>query len=222
MEKATIVMLLLVVVAFAVSFYFYPNMPEKMASHWNAKGEVDGYMSRFWGTFMMPLINLGLLGLFLVIPKIDPLKRNYPAFKKYYYGLVLIILVFMLYIHMVSIIANLGYIFNMSYAVLFPIAFLFLFIGYAMPNIKRNWFMGIRTPWTLSSDKVWKKTHKIGGFLFLAYGVFLIAMLLFYEIVVDYFFWIIIGPILFLVTFTLVYSYYIYFQEEKKKRGVKK
>lgn len=217
MEKASIIMLLLVLSTFIISVYFYPEMPEKMASHWNARGEVDGYMSRFWGTFLIPLVILGLFGLFLVLPKIDPLKANYPAFKKYYYGVVIFVLIFMLYIHIVSIIANLGYLFNMSYIILFPMAILFLFLGYTMPNIKRNWFMGIRTPWTLSSDKVWKKTHKIGGILFMVYGIFLLVILLFYNLVVEHFLWIILGPIIILVAFTLVYSYYEYREEENKK-----
>lgn len=221
MEKTTVAMLLLVVIAFSVSLYFYPQMPEQMASHWNERGEVDGYMSRFWGTFMLPLILLGLAGLFLVLPGIDPLKRNYPAFRKYYQAVVVFILVFMLYVHAVSIVANLGYVLNMSYLILGPIGLLFIFIGYVMPKIKRNWFMGIRTPWALSSDRVWEKTHRVGGRLFAIYGLFLLVMVLFYDLVVGYFLWIILVPVIFLVLFSFIYSYYEYSKEEKK-RGVEK
>lgn len=59
-----------------VGVYFYPQMPEKMASHWNIKGEVDDYMSKFWGLFLMSFVAVGLFLLFLLIPKIDPLKKT--------------------------------------------------------------------------------------------------------------------------------------------------
>ncbi len=217
MEKATIAMIILILLAFSLSVYFYPQMPENMASHWNARGEVNGYMSRFWGSFLMPLITLGLVGMFLVLPKIDPLKKNYSLFKNYYNGLVLIFIVFFFYIHTVSIAANLGLVFNMSYLILPPMALLFLFIGFMLPKAKRNWFVGIRTPWTLSSDKVWDKTHKLGGVLFKIYGVYMLFMLLFYDLVVDNFMWIVMGPILFFVVFLFVYSYSEYSKEKKKK-----
>jgi len=217
-KKAIVAMLLIVVAAFAVSLYFYPQLPERMATHWNERGEVNGHMSKLWGSFLLPIMLLGLVGLFLVLPKIDPLKRNYPAFKRYYYGVVALVLVFMLYIHIVSLVANMGFAFNMSYIILFPLALLFFFLGLVLPKVKRNWFMGIRTPWTLSSESVWAKTHKLGGWLFVAYGFFLMVMLLFYDLVVGYFTWIIMVPILSLVGFTFVYSYYEYWKENGKKK----
>jgi uncharacterized membrane protein len=75
-----------VVIGFIIGSILYPQMPQSMASHWNAAGEADGYISRFWGIFLFPLISLGLLGLFLVIPKIDPLRSNIEKFIGYYYG----------------------------------------------------------------------------------------------------------------------------------------
>ena len=61
-------------------------MPSEMPSHWNIEGEVDAYMSKFWALFLMPIISVGLLILFMLIPKIDPLKKNFAKFKKYYHG----------------------------------------------------------------------------------------------------------------------------------------
>lgn len=217
MEKTTIAMILLILLAFSLSIYFYPQMPEEMASHWNARGEVNGYMPKFWGSFLMPLMTLGMVGLFLVLPKIDPLKKNYSLFKNYYNGLVLVFIVFFFYIHAISIVANLGFAFNMSYLILPPMALLFLFIGYILPRCKRNWFVGIKTPWTLSSDNIWNKTHKLGGKLFMIYGAFILAMMLFYDTVVEYFAWIIIGPVLTLSAFLFIYSYYEYWKETVKR-----
>lgn len=217
MCKAAVVMIFLVVAAFALSIYFYPQMPEPMATHWNEKGEVNGYMPRFWGLFLMPLIALGLLGLFAVIPKIDPLRGNYGKFMPFYKGFVLLILAFLLYIHIVSIAANLGFSMNMTYLVIPPLAALFLFIGFMLPKAKRNWFVGIRTPWTLSSDKVWDKTHSIGGKLFLLYGLFILALLPFYGLIVEHFFWLIVGPILAMTASLFIYSYWEYYKGEKKR-----
>ena len=76
-----IAMVILVVAMYGVGGALYSRMPEQMASHWNAAGNADGYISRFWGVFLFPLISLGLLGLLLVIPKIDPLRANIRKFK---------------------------------------------------------------------------------------------------------------------------------------------
>lgn len=216
MEKITTIMLSLVVLAFFISAYFYPQMPERMATHWNERGEIDGYMHKFWGLLLMPFITLGMIGLFFVLPKIDPLKKNYDKFRSYYNGLILVIIGFLFYIHLVSIAANLGFVFNMTYFIMPPIALLFLFIGFMLPKAKRNWFVGIRTPWTLSSDRVWGKTNRLGGRLFIVLGAYLIIMLLFYDLVLEHFFWIIIGPIILLTLFLFVYSYYEYSKEGKK------
>ena len=215
MCKAAGAMLLIVLIAFAVSVYFYDQLPEEVATHWNEKGEVDGYMDKFWGTFLIPLMILGFTGLFFVLPKIDPLKRNYPAFKKYYWMIILFLLIFLTYVHFISLAFNLGYELDMMAAVMIPIGILFLFIGYVLPKTKRNWFMGIRTPWTLSSDNVWKKTHEAGGKLFMIFGAFFIVVTLLSPYI-EFNMWFILGPIIVLVGGLFVYSYFLYAKEVKK------
>jgi uncharacterized membrane protein len=163
MKHTKKVILLLIVLSFAVSFYFYPRLPERVASHWNAAGVVDGYMSRFWGAFLMPVVISAMAMLFLLLPKIDPLKANYEKFRRYFDGFIILIMLFMGYIHGLSIAWNLGIYFNFSFAMLPPMAILFYGVGVLTQNAKRNWFVGIRTPWTLSSDEIWDKTHQLGG-----------------------------------------------------------
>ena len=146
-------------------------MPEKMASHWNIKGEVDGYMSRFWGLFLMPFILFGLGLLFILILRIDPLKENIEKFKKYYDGFIILFFIFMLTIYFQVILWNLGI--KIGPNVILPVGLgvLFFYVGILCENAKQNWFIGIRTPWTLSSEKVWDKTHKIVGKLFKIAGI---------------------------------------------------
>jgi len=143
--------LLVILISFIIAFYFYPQMPEKMASHWNTENVVDGYMPKSLGLFLIPLILLALAMLFAVIPKIDPLRENIKKFKLHYNRLVLIITVFLFYVYMLTIIWNIGLEFNMGQVLIPAIAVLFYYLGILLEKAKRNWFIGIRTPWTLSN-----------------------------------------------------------------------
>ena len=102
-----------------------------MASHWNANDEVDGYMSKFWGVFLMPLVTLGMLLLFLVIPSIDPLKANIAQFREAFNLFIVLIVAFMLYIHALTLAWSLGYTgFRMSTSMLPAMGLLFIFISF--------------------------------------------------------------------------------------------
>jgi len=211
MRKSEIAILGIILLSFIVGAYFYAQMPEKVASHWNAKGQVDGYMSKFWGLFLMPFILVGLALLFIAIPRIDPLKENIEKFRKYYNGFIILFFIFMLSIHLQVIFWNLGI--KISPNVILPIGLglLFFYAGILCENAKRNWFIGIRTPWTLSSERVWEKTHKIGGKLFKIAGV--IAFIGIFS--QNYALFFILVPVILVTTCTIVYSY-IEYQKEMK------
>ena len=171
MKKTQIIILLIILASFTVSIFFYPQMPNEMASHWNAQGEVDGYIPRLYGVLLMPFLLIGIALLFAIIPKIDPLKENIEKFRKYFDGFIILFLVFMFLVHSQIILWNYG--FEISPNIIMPIAvgFLFFYVGILCENAKRNWFIGIRTPWTLSSENVWNKTHQIGAKLFKIAGI---------------------------------------------------
>ena len=197
----------LVAAAFVAGAAAYPFLPDKIASHWNAAGEADGYMGKFWGIFILPFVMLGMLALYAVIPKIDPLKNNIEAFRRYYDRFWVVMFVFFLYLFALTLGWNFGYRFNFTVAIIPAIAGLFYFIGSILQRSKRNWFFGIRTPWTLSSDTVWEKTHKLGGLLFkiaaiatLA-GLFLPDKLLVFAIII---------PAVTVSAVAIVYSYVIF------------
>jgi len=206
---------LIIVLSFILNFYLYPIMPDQMASHWNARGEVDGYMPKFWGLLILPLTTLGLCLLFITIPKIGPLKKNIQKFRKYYDTLIIIIVGFFFYIYLVTIVWNLGYRFKMNLLMIPAISGLLFYLGILMEKTKRNWFIGIRTPWTLSSDKVWKKTHDVGGKLFKLYAIILLLTLFFEWILIRYFLYVIVLPLISIVIVLVVYSYLEY-QKVKK------
>jgi uncharacterized membrane protein len=211
MRKSEMIILGLILLSFIIGIYFYPQMPEKMASHWNFQGEVDSYISKFWGLFLFPLILIGIALLFFAIPKIDPLKANIEKFRKYYDRFFILFGAFLLWIYLYTILWNLGIVFHISIALSPAFAILLYYLGILCENAKRNWFIGIRTPWTLSNEKVWEKTHKIGGKLFKITG--LIALLgVFFP---KYFLFFIFLPIILVATYTIFYSYFEYQKETK-------
>ena len=211
MRKSGIVILVIILVSFIVGIYFYPQMPEKMVSHWNAQGQVNGYMSKFWGLFFMPFVLVGLALLFAVIPRIDPLKANIEKCRRYYDGFIILLFIFMLLIHFQAILWNLGIRISPNITLPIGLGLLFFYIGILCENVKRNWFIGIRTPWTLSSERVWEKTHQIGGKLFKIAGA--VSFLgIFFK---NYTFFFILVPIIFVSVYLIFYSYFEYRRETK-------
>ena len=212
MSTRTTIFVTIFLIAFAVTFsvFVFGRLPDQMASHWNTANQVDGYISRFWGAFLMPIMSIGILVLFLIIPSIDPLKANIAQFREYYNTFITLIVVFMTYMHILTMLWNLGYNqFNMGTAMLPAMGLLFIFAGIMMRKAKRNFFIGIRTPWTLSSDRVWDETHRLGSILFIVSGI----LALFGAFFEDYAIWFILIPVLGSTLFLLVYSYVLYRQE---------
>lgn len=207
-----IIVSILIVASTLAGLLLWNQLPDSMASHWGTDDQVNGHISKFWGVFLMPLITVAMLVMFLVVPSIDPLKANIVQFREYFNTFIALIVAFMVYIYALTLIWNLGYTnFRMSTAMLPAMGLLFIFVGVMISKAKRNYFIGIRTPWTLSSDKVWDETHRIGGKLFMASGVLALLGAFF----PNYAFWLLFVPLMGTALFTVVYSY-ILFQREQK------
>jgi len=210
-RTTTILVMIMIIGATIAGLLLWNRLPEQMASHWNINDQVDGYMSKFWGVFMVPLITLGMFGLFLVIPSIDPLKANIAQFREAFNLFIVLIIAFMLYIYGLTPAWSLGYTsFRMSSSMLPAIGLLFIIIGFMLRKAKRNFFIGIRTPWTLSSDTVWEKTHQLGAILFMISGALAFIGSLFGGVTA---FWMLMVPIFGSTIFLVVYSYVLYKQE---------
>lgn len=207
MKKSVMVILLIIVLSFAIGIVLYPVMPAQMASHWNAAGEVNGHMSKFWGLFLMPLISIIILGFFLLIPKIDPLKENIAKFRGSFDRFVVLIELFFFYAYILTIFWNLGIKLNIATAIIPALAVLLYFVGDLVGKSKRNFFIGIRTPWTLANDEVWDKTNKLGGRLFKVAAILSLAGLIFPNKVGLF---VVIGLILATALYTVIYSYIIW------------
>ena len=212
MKRKELIIWGIILLSFVIGAYLWPKMPEKMASHWNVAGQVNGYVPKFWGLFLMPFISIGLFLLFILIPKIDPMKENVEKIRKYFDGFTVLMMLFLFYIYLLTIFWNLGDRFNMSQLIAPAFGILFYYCGVLIENTKRNWFIGIKTPWTLSSDSVWDKTHKLGGKLFKIAGVLNFLGLIFPV----YAFFFIFFPVMAVAIYTIFYSYFEY-QKEKTK-----
>ena len=201
----------ILVLTFAISILAWPYLPDRMASHWGLSGEVNGYMPKVWGLLLIPFLSGGLTLLFLIIPRIDPLKANIAKFRKVYDGFIIVFLLFLLYIQCLVIFWNLGTRFNFSQLLSPALAVLFYAMGILIGRAKRNWFIGIRTPWTLSSERVWEKTHALGGKLFRIAAVVTLLGVLLPGLAIFF----ILAPVLTASVYLVVYSYFEYMQEER-------
>lgn len=167
--------MLLIAIAVVVSVAVYPQLPERVPTHWNAGGEVDGWSSRAFGAFLIPCIMIAVAVLTPLLPKIDPRRSNYAKFESTFWLTINLVLTFMLGVHLMILAITLGADIPVERVIPFGVGVLFAIIGNVMPRTRSNWSFGIRTPWTLSSDRVWERTHRIGGYLMLAGGVIVMA-----------------------------------------------
>jgi len=167
----------LVVAALAAvgSVWAYGRLPETVATHWNLQGTPDGFSSRFWAVVIMPLVTVGMTVLFNVLPKVDPKRENYAKFLDSYWLIANAILVFTGVAHALILANGLGYTLQVDRLIPVGVGLLLAFLGNYLTRIEPNWFIGVRTPWTLSSDAVWRKVHRTAGWLFAIGGLVIAA-----------------------------------------------
>lgn len=163
--------LLIVAAGFLLGAIFYQRMPARVPIHWDAQGHVNGYGSRFVGAFFSPLLSLGIYLLMLAAPYIDPRGSNYEKFKGSYQLIKCLVMVLLLFIYICASLAAIGVRINIALVASVGISFLFIVLGNVMGRIRFNYFVGIRTPWTLSNEEVWRKTHRFGGPVWVVGGV---------------------------------------------------
>ena len=197
---------LLVVVGAAASLAVAPNLPEQMVTRWNGAGEPTGTLSRTAGMWLVPGLSAGLIGLFALLPRIDPLGENIAAFRVHYDRFVVVFTAFLVALHLAVLAVNLGYAVDVTTLAVAGGAALFYYVGTVLPHVEPNWFLGIRTPWTLSDDDVWDRTHALGAKLFkLSAAVGVVGLL-----AREYAAYFLVGPILATAVVTVAYSYVLY------------
>lgn len=169
-KEAVPLLFILWAIIFGVAVFLAPCVSDQLPSHWNAQGQVDGYTSKPLAVFVFLGLIIAFYILLVALPKLDPLRKNYQQFANVYYWLRLMMIVFFVVLYIAFLLAASGHLANMQKVIIPLMALLFVAMGFLMPKIKRNYFVGIKTPWTLHSDEVWAKTHKFGGWCFVIAG----------------------------------------------------
>ena len=179
-----------------------------MCVHWNAAGACDGYGGRFEGLFLMPIIVAGVVGLFAAIPYIEPRRNHILQSARAYVAVWMVMLLYFLALHIILTLSVLGHKVAIGTFVPFIVGLMFVVIGAFLGKVQSNFLFGIRTPWTLSSELSWKKTHRLGGVLFMVEGVLIaVGAIAFPGTLWVY---LLIGSIVVLLVTVTVYSYVVW------------
>ena len=208
-----IILGVLLVLSLGIGVLAYPHLPQLMASHWNVQGQVNGYTSRLSGVVLLPAMLIGISLLLLFIPEIDPLKANIQLFRSEYNGFIAVFALFLFYLHVLTISINLGLAINLNQSLFPTVGLLIFYLGVLLGKAHRNYFIGIRTPWTLNSETVWNKTHQLGSKLFQIAGALTLLGVFFPRYAVYILMVTLIGTAL----LTTIYSYFAYRHESQDK-----
>jgi uncharacterized membrane protein len=144
--------------------------------HWGTDGQPNGYAPKTVGLFLLPLITLGVAAVFWAIPVIEPRRANILKSEKAYRAIWLGTVLLLAAIDVVTTAAALGSTIDITLVVLVAVGALFIVIGNYLPKVRPNYLVGIRTPWTLTSDLSWDRTHRMGGRLFVLAGIVFILL----------------------------------------------
>ena len=155
----------LVGVVIVGSSLVHGQLPERVPTHWNLRGEVDGHGPRAVAAFLLPAILIGLLGLFAVLPKIAPARFTLDEFGPTYRAIVLIALGMLSYVQVFTLLGGLGYRFNMTRMIVAGMLLGLGLMGNYFGKVRRNFFVGVRVPWTLASERVWNETHRLAAWV---------------------------------------------------------
>lgn len=198
--------LIILVLSFVLAIIAIPYMPLLMASHWGISGEVDGYLPRMTALFLMPFTSLVVYVIFLFLPKLEPYQKNFRQFEGHYNNFMVVIFSFLFYIYLLTLAWNYGLVFNLTQFMSPGLSVLFFYTATLLENTKMNWFVGIRTPWTMSNPSVWKKTHKLGANLFKLVAFLTLVGMIFPSLTFYLFF----IPLIISIVTIYFYSYWQY------------
>ncbi len=204
---------LILLAMFAAAAVAWPHAPDRIPVHWNISGQPDRYGGRFEGLLLMPLVALGLYALLLVVPRIDPGRANYDRFRGAYNAIrIAVLALFAVFDVAIQVWVWTGRV-NVGQIAPLSIGIVCVFLGALLGKIRPNWFVGIRTPWTLSSKVAWVRTHRAGGWLFIAVGLATIAATFVSSRVA---FWVLLPGVLGGTIGLMVYSYVLWRHDPDK------
>jgi uncharacterized membrane protein len=171
--------ILLTIGVFVVSLVLYPQLPERIPTHWNIRGEIDGYGKKTWAVFLMPAAMVVMMGVFAILPWLSPKPFTLNSFRTTYYFIVMLVLGLFAYIHVLTLFAAHNRAFDFPRTMLGGMFLFFALLGNVLGKVKRNFYVGIRVPWTLASERVWNETHRLAAWLMVGAGLLGFLMVVF-------------------------------------------
>jgi len=173
--RGNAVLVAVTLLCFAFGVWAYPKMADRVPTHWNFRGEVDGYSSKTFAVFFFPALTMAMYALFLYLPAIDPKRASYKQFEGVYRLIIAAVILFMNGVYLITVMAGLGYAVKVDVLVRLTVSLLIIVIGDQLGRVKPNWFVGIRTPWTMSDEDNWRRTHRFGSKTMVLGGVLSLA-----------------------------------------------
>lgn len=213
-NKLNVFLIVIVLISIVSTVLFYPHLPEMIPGHYNLHGEIDRYISKEIYSILSNLIIMGLGYMMMYIPTIDNEDNSCEKFNDCYGFIVLIIMIFFLVIHIFIMLSSLVFIIDVNRVVCFLLGLLFMGIGYCMNGVKPNYFIGVKTPWTLSNERVWDEANRLFGKVSVMCGWFMLLSSLAFRLKVVYV--VILISIIIISVVPLVGSYIFYKNEVKK------
>jgi len=206
MNKNQRIIFFLLLLMLLLSILVFSRMPDRIVTHWGITGKADGFSGKAFGLFFMPLFSFFLYGLLAWLPNLDPKRKNIELFRSTYEGFLVLFFLFFFYLHLLTILWNIGLKLSFNQAFAPALAVLYYGMGLLIEKAKMNYFIGIRTPWTLANEEVWDETHKKSGIAFKIAGILSFFGFFFPN---DYA-WILLSSIIFASLYSVVLSYLIY------------
>lgn len=170
---------LILLLPFIYILIVWNTIPDQVPTHFNIKGEPDDYSGKAFALLLLPVMNIVMYFILFFVPRIDPRKKNYEAFGSSYQNIRLVIHLFFVGIFIFITQTTSGGQHLQLNAFLSMMLLFFALLGNYMRTVRSNFFVGIRTPWTLSNDVVWRKTHELGGKIWFYSGIVLAVVVFF-------------------------------------------
>jgi uncharacterized membrane protein len=217
MVRITLVILGVMLVASAYAFVQLPA-DARIPVHWSIDGPPDGFVDKGVGVLLLPVVAAFVaLGMYL-LPVIEPRRANLERSGKTYAATWVGVLLLLGAIHLVAIAVAFGVTLDVARLVLIGSGLLFIAIGNYLPKVRPNYLLGIRTPWTLTSDHAWTRTHRLGGKLMLLEGVALVVVGLL-GVGLPAAGTVVVAGVAVLVAVLFVYSYVVWREDPARHTG---
>lgn len=212
LDAMLVTRIVLAVLMLAAAAMSYPYLPNIIPVHWGFEGQPNGWAPKTWGAWLIPLMTLAFLFLFPLLQRLDPKRENYKNFKKPWAVIQTSLIAMFAYMYAVTLIVTLYPQYNamVGRAVVCGIGILFVILGNVMGKVRQNYFVGLKTPWTLDDPEVWQKSQRFTGWAFVLAGlVFIVEAVVWIAILAVF-----IAMMTVMVILPIAYSYLL---SRKKK-----